>query len=324
LYEVSNEAERLAKDGRDEAYWKLLERTAERVESPQLRRSTFDSLGFGYAEAGRTQEAEAAYRKAIATPGPRDSNYYHSLEALTQILVGSGTPEGRAEAESLCLHALSTVENPVRELSAVSDLCRRSTCSLIHSAGARTAKAALSANDLSPAQRIDVTREAAFLFVLARWPEEATAAVRAVLDSAKRGDPAWTEVRAKAFRSARSVASAMAAQGFKDESYDLTVWAGQACPDLADTPAYLSESASGASSAGLRLDAIGYRTRLIERFPDDERTPEQLSLLAQDYFGLGDRARSAEFYRKVIAHPNSRPSQKGRAKEALAAVERTR
>jgi hypothetical protein len=184
------------------------------------------------------------------------------------------------------------------------------------------AKAALAAAaDLSPSERITVTRQAASLLVLAGCPNDATVAMRVVLEAANRDDPEWQGVRPKAFHSAGSVASEMGARGFKNESYDLAVWAGEACPDFADAPAFLSTLASRASCAGLRRDAIGYRTRLIERFPDDDRIPEQLSILAREYLGFGDRERAAASYRAVIDHPKARPSQRGRAREDLAAIE---
>jgi Flp pilus assembly protein TadD len=70
LHEVSGEAETLVREGRKEEYLELLERTAERAESPRLRRSLFDSLGFAYTEAGRNEKAEEAYRSSIGIPGP--------------------------------------------------------------------------------------------------------------------------------------------------------------------------------------------------------------------------------------------------------------
>ena len=266
----------------------LVERNLGQLESPYARRLLLNNLGRNYAQARRWKEAAASHRRAVEIDGPKDGQWRNAVDGLLTALVQGASDPADYEA------------------------------------GVRLAREELDFGRLTPGERLKLTGRAATLLIFLDRPAEAADVVKALAGPANGDDPAWRKVRRGAFWKTTDVASGMSVNDFKREAYELRLWAEQAYPDLADDLLFLNNLAFAALWAGSRDDAIGHRLRLVERFPDDPRTPDHLVILADDLYDNGESERAVEFYRRVAEHPLTRDDRRARARRGLETASRSR
>ncbi len=274
-------------DRRPEKLQELVARNLDRIESPYLRRALLNEQGRAFAQARRWKDAADAYRRAAEVAGPPDGPSREALDGLLSTLrQGASEPAG-------------------------------------YEAGVRLARAELAADRVSPARQIEISTETAGLLIFLDRPNDASDAVQAFAEAANGDDPAWRKVRRKAFFAEERVAGWLG-NDFKIESYELRLRTEQDYPDLADTPNFLNNLAFAATFAGLTDEAIRQRMRLVERFPDDDRTPGQLVILADDLYRNGESERAAECYRRAVDHPRTKDDLRDRARKSLETARTTR